>query len=90
MSFYRRTRTQVKPAPVKSTVVIFDATTRRPRPTAFARGLYGRQPYTAADLAWVAQQNAVNDESDEALDREFDRRAMESAMLDRYCAGFCL
>jgi hypothetical protein len=42
----------------------------------------GRMPYTAADLAWAAQ--AFEDE-----DTALEARYAESAMLDRYQAGYC-
>lgn len=44
-----------------------------------------RVPFTAADAAWAAE---VFDSGPD--DADFDRRAMESAMLDRYTQGFCL
>lgn len=40
-------------------------------------------PYTAADLAWLVEDDARR----EAADREFDRLAAESAFMDRYEAG---
>lgn len=42
-----------------------------------------RAPFTAADLAWLAADNARRE------DEHFDRMAEESTTLDRHESGLC-
>ena len=83
-----RIATRIKPAPVKATVTLFDAT-RKARVPAFGRGLlayiphHGRMPFTAADLDWLAAQGGAGPD-----DAEFDRMADAAANLDRYTCGW--
>lgn len=64
---------------------LFDCTHRRKtNRRVFAQGVPTsdlRSPYTAADLAWWAAQNADQPEPD------WDRLAAEAAWQDRYEAG---
>ena len=54
----------------------------------FAAGLLAsrpsyRAPYTAADAAWLAADNARRE------DEHYDRLAADSAAMDRLEAGYC-
>jgi hypothetical protein len=84
-----------KPAPVRSTVVLFDAGDRR-SVSSFGEGIHRslpsyRVPFTAADAAWAAQTfGELGDQRDaEEFNRELEFRAAEAAALDRLTAG-CL
>jgi hypothetical protein len=68
---------KVKPAPVRSTVVLFDATVRHPAPRHFGHGLL-RSVATARELNYRPT----------AYDRHLEERAQEAEWTDAYCRGF--
>jgi hypothetical protein len=83
----RASRSNVNPAPVRSTVVLFDGGARRVVPN-FGRGILRslpthRLPCQLDDLQWASQAFAA-----EMAGAEFDRLADEAAFLDRYCSGY--
>lgn len=86
LSRIRSSAKPVLPGPTRTSRVLFDGGTRRRSPY-FGRGILRSLPtyrtaYTAADAAWASQAFAPS-----AYDAELDRRAEESAWMDRYEAG---
>ena len=78
---------RVKPAAVRSTVVLFDANARVRSPH-FGQGILAsrpsfRVPFTVADVAEASLMFAES-----GRDAEFDRLADEAAFLDRYTRGY--
>jgi hypothetical protein len=98
--YHTTNRIQVKgrtrPAPVRSTVVLFDGG-RRARVPGFGEGILAyrpasKLPCTVGDLAWASEAFASSSsaELDAAEDRYneiLEQRYLESATLDRYTAG---
>jgi hypothetical protein len=95
-------RVKARPAPVRTTVVLFDGG-RRHRVPDFGKGLLRsvpghRLPCTLADLDAVAGLFADTDreraEARLAVQEEYDARvdqaAFEDACLQRYTRGYCL
>jgi hypothetical protein len=100
MSILNRIDRKSKPAPVRSTIVLFDAG-RRMRPARpFGAGLLPyrpatKLPCTVGELAWASEAFASHSaaEMDAAEDRYnevLEQRYLESAVLDRYTRGYCL
>jgi hypothetical protein len=100
MSILNRIDRKSKPAPVRSTIVLFDAG-RRMRPARpFGAGLLPYRPATklsctVGELAWASEAFASHSaaEMDAAEDRYnevLEQRYLESAVLDRYTRGYCL
>jgi hypothetical protein len=94
-----RTRIKVKnrPAPVRTTIVLFDGG-RRARVPGFGAGILAyrpsaKLPCTVGDLAWAATaftSTAELDAAEERYDEILEQRYLESAMLDRYTRGHLL
>jgi hypothetical protein len=99
----KQVKVRVRPAPVRSTVILFDGG-RRMRPARpFGAGILKacpthRLPCTLADLDAVAGLFAGTDreraEARLAVQEEYDARvdqaAFEDACLQRYTRGYCL
>lgn len=88
MSSFLRIASKVKPPPVKTTRVLFDAGNPAGSPDTFGRGILRALPhshtcFTAADAAWASEAFNAG-----PSDAEYDRRADEAAMLDRYSSGW--
>lgn len=94
-----RVKGRSKPAPVRSTIVLFDAG-RRTRMPNFGRGVLAavpghRLPCTVADLDAVAAIFAESDReraearlaAEEEYDARIDQAAFEDACLERYTRG---
>jgi hypothetical protein len=99
---YAATRKQVKgrtrPAPVKTTRVLFDAG-RRMRPARpFGAGILPyrpatKLPCTVGDLVWASEAFAFHsaeelDAAEDAYNEILEQRYLESAVLDRYTNGW--
>jgi hypothetical protein len=95
-----RTRTKVKPAPVKSTVVLFDAGRKVKSPN-FAAGILASRPMihvpcTIEDIAFAASLFAESDreraEARLAVEEDFDARmdqvTLDDAIVERYTKYF--
>jgi hypothetical protein len=95
-----RVKGRTRPAPVRSTVILFDAG-RRHRNPSFGAGLLRsvpmhRLPCTLADLDAVAGLFAGSDReraearlaAEEEYDARIDQAAFEDACLERYTKGW--
>jgi hypothetical protein len=98
MSILNRVNRKSKPAPVRSTVVLFDGG-RRMRPARpFGAGLLPyrpatKLPCTVGDLAWASEAFASHsaaelDAAEDAYNEVLEQRYLESATLDRYTKGW--
>jgi hypothetical protein len=91
-----RKRVKTRPAPVRTTIVLFDGS-RRARVPDFGAGILAyrpasKLPCTVGDLAWASEAFASHSamEVEAAEDRYneiLEQRYLESATLDRYTAG---
>jgi hypothetical protein len=101
MSILNRIDRKSKPTPVRDTIILFDGG-RQARVPGFGKGLstaryagqHGFMPFTAEDDAWARGLSDVTAGELEAAEERYneilEQRYLESAMLDRYTAGYVL
>jgi hypothetical protein len=91
-----RVKGRIRPAPVRSTIVLFDGGPRHRVPD-FGAGILAyrpaaKLPCTVGDLAWATEAFASHsaeevDAAEDRYDEILEMRYLESAMLDRYTRG---